>query len=245
MKPSSSETKPGLEEKPGEGQQRCVRPRFRPDNLGLRRQPHPSMSKRFRNCLLKEFLVTRTQIVLNLKPLSKWWKSQPSDRPYSSSTRKKYFSLKGVLSACCFSRGAGGRGRMSQMMGLSTNYSLQKLKMHCKYVSYSFLLLFLPLSLLPVSLNLNQSFPLLRIYKNRLFLSFSWYFVRGKKLVLRDFEIAVILLLGQTPNNCDKNLNGLEARRAQGHHPFGRFPLRGAQLRRPPQDRSSRRARAV
>ena len=138
-----------------------------------------------------------------------------------------------------FSRGGEGR-EMSQMMGLSSESPEIKNALQVCFISVSSF--FPSLSLLfPVSLNLNQSFPLLRIYKNRLFLSFSWYFVGGKKLVLRDLEIAVIHLLGQTPNN----RNGLEANRALGHHSLGRCPLPGAQLRRPPQDRSGRRAPAV
>ena len=89
---------------------------------------------------------------------------------------------------------------MSQMMGLSSESPEIKNALQVCFISVSSF--FPSLSLLfPVSLNLSQSFPLLRIYKNRLFLSFSWYFVGGKKLVLRDLEIAVILLLGQTPNN--------------------------------------------
>lgn len=81
------------------------------------------------------------------------------------------------------------------------NLSLQILKMYRRDVLYSFFSPFCLSLPLPVCLNLNQSFPLLRIYKNCLFLSFSWYIVGGKKLVLRGFEIAIPFLLGQTPNN--------------------------------------------
>lgn len=59
MKPSSSHTKPGLEEKPRRGQQRYVLTPFGQDNLKLWSQPHLSKSKGFRKGLLQESLVTK------------------------------------------------------------------------------------------------------------------------------------------------------------------------------------------
>lgn len=60
MKPSSSQTKPGLEEKPRRGQQRYVLTPFGQDNLKLWSQPHPSKSEGFRRKgLIQESLVAK------------------------------------------------------------------------------------------------------------------------------------------------------------------------------------------